>query len=264
MTLPTSDPHAGCSRSSLVRRLPAHQMIRPFSQKSSRRIRVGLDAIRDFVTTIQFPKSPPRIRVWDFRALFAEAGLEWVNLMARTVTGCTLTGEETILITRLRPERNARIHSGPDRCCLTEKICWNLRAQVPGMETWRIPAVATRRNVSFPWTARFDDRLPAEDEAAFSFCPPQDWLKSNVRAFETHQGRPAWRDAKGNYWACPATGWGYHWDVYLQPVLAAEYGLDQLNIVRWGAPSSEGAAGDLHHVPKEKRHRLKKSTGWSC
>ncbi len=240
------------------------ELIQPLSGDASRKVRVGLDAIRGFVSTIQFPQPPARVAVWDFRTLFSQAGPDWVDVMARTLTGCALTGEETILLTRRIPGRNTQIHSGPNRCRLIEKICWNLRVQVPDMETRRIPAVSNRRNVAVPWTTRFDESLPADNDSAFPFCPPQDWLKANVRAFETHRSRPAWLDAKGNYWACPATGQGHHWDVYLQPGLADEYGLDQLNIVRWGAPSTEGAAGSLHHIPRGKRQRLKKTTGWSC
>lgn len=164
---------------------------------------------------------------------------------------------------RILRQTNARIPAGFYWRKL-EKSVWNLRVQVPGVELRRVPAVANRRNITVPWTTRFDEKLPAENEAAFPFCPPSDWLKSNVRAFETHQSRPAWLDAKGNHWACPATGWGYHWDVYLESRLADGYGLDQLNIVRWGAPSEEGATGSIHHVPKEKKQSLKKRTGWSC
>ena len=50
---------------------------------------------------------------------------------------------------------------------------------------------------------------------------------------------------------------------YAEPA-ADEYGLDQLNVVRWGAPHEEGAVGALHHVPRRTEHRLKKGTGWSC
>jgi hypothetical protein len=52
--------------------------------------------------------------------------------------------------------------------------------------------------------------------------------------------------------------------VYLTRSLEEEYGLGQLNIVQWGAPSKEGAAGALHHVPGDKKSRLEKDTGWSC
>jgi hypothetical protein len=236
-------------------------VIRPFNRTSSRKIRVGLDTIRALVSAVRFPDPSPRVKVWSFRALFTP---EWVELMTRTVTGCVLTGEETILITRHSSRRDTKTHSGPDRCRLIEKTCWNLRVQVPMASVRRIPDITNRRNVSIPWTTRFDVKLPAEKEASFPFCPPQEWFKSDVPAFVTHRGRPAWRDAKGNHWACPATGWGYHWDVYLEQKPAAEYGLDQLNVVRWGAPPAEGIVGELHHVPTEKEHRLKKRTGWSC
>lgn len=249
--------------SSYWRRLQL-EIVQPLVRKSSREIRVRLDAIRGYLSSVRFPELPPRVNVWDFRLLFEQAGPDWTDVMATIVTGCALI-EETLLVTRLIAGRNVRDHSGPGDCSLVEKTCWNLRVQVPGTEVRRIPAVCNRRNVSSPWTTRFDDRLPsADDIATFPFCPPQDWFKSSVRAFETHQGRPAWADAKGNHWSCPATGWGYHWDVYLQPDLADEYGLDQLNVIRWGAPPEEGAVGALHHVPRRKAHRLKKTTGWSC
>ena len=80
----------------------------------------------------------------------------------------------------------------------------------------------------------------------------------------THESRPTWRDRKSNHWARPATGGGHHWDVYLEPSLAEEYGLGQLNIVQWSAPASEGAPGSIHHVPTSKKSRLRKKTGWSC
>ncbi|MCP4659706.1 MAG: hypothetical protein GY856_30250 [bacterium] len=226
---------------------------------------MGLDAIRSFAAKIRFPEAPPRVAVWDFRAWFTQAGPEWVEVMARTLIGCVLTGEETILITQLLPGRNAKEHSGPGRCRLTEKTCWNLRVSVPDTDCRRIPAVCSRRNVSIPWTIRFDDTLPAEsDGASFPFCPQRDWFKSSVCAFETHQGRPAWLDAKGNHWACPGTGWGHHWDVYLDLHLRDRYGLGQLNIVRWGSSPGAGVVGDLHHVPREKQPRLKIRTGWTC
>jgi hypothetical protein len=75
------------------------------------------------------------------------------------------------------------------------------------------------------------------------------------------QGRPTWCDRQGNHWARPATGDGHHRDVYLTQALAEEYGLGQLTITRWGAPTQEGPAGSLHHVPRDKQGRLEKKTG---
>jgi hypothetical protein len=75
------------------------ELIRPFSRQASHKLRAGLDAIRSFVSHVMFPLPPARFAVWDFRTLFDPAGPEWVDLMARTLTGCSLTGEATILIT---------------------------------------------------------------------------------------------------------------------------------------------------------------------
>ncbi len=241
------------------------EVIRPLSRECSRQLRIGLDVIRRHASKIHLVDLPPRPTVWDFRLMFAQAGSEWVDIMGKTLAGCTLTGEETILITRLISGRNAEEHSGPGDCRLTEKTCWNLRVQVPEADVHRIPAICSRRNIFVPWTTRLDDKLPAEsDGASFPYCPPPDWHKSSVDVFETHQSRPAWLDAKGGHWACPATGWGYHWDVYLELALADHYGLNQLNIVRWGAPAGEGAIGAVHHLPRDKKARLKRTLGWSC
>lgn len=241
------------------------ELIQPLSRSSSREIQVALDAIRSFVSRVRFPEAPPHVAVWDFRKMFGIPDPEWVGIMARLLTGCALTGEPTVVITRLIIGRNAEEHAGPNRCRLLEKTCWNLRVRTSARETSQIPLVCRRRNVSVRWTTRFDDRLPAEDDRAlFPFCPPKDWVKSSTGVFDTHQGRPAWLDVKGNHWACPATGWGFHWDVYLEQGVSDRYGLSQLNIVRWGAPPTEGATGDLHHVPRDKKSRLKSTAGWTC
>ena len=242
------------------------ERIQPLSREGLREIRSALDALRSRASTVQFPEAPPRITLWDFRTMFGALGREWVDVMARLLTGCALTGEPTILITRLVLGRNAEEHSGPERCRLIEKTCWDLRVQAPGSGRRRIPLVRHRRNVAIQWTTRFDDRLPAEDDGArFPFFPPADWHKSSVRVCKTHESRPTWLDVMGSHWACPATGWGYHWDGSLESSLSERYGLSQLNVVCWGAPPDEGAVGDLHHVPRKKGSRLKSAgAGWAC
>jgi hypothetical protein len=189
----------------------------------------------------------------------------WVNIMARLVAGAVLSREETVLLTHLRQNRNLTVHQGPGKCTVAEKTCWDLRVQPAGGDMTRVPVACRERNLDVPWTCRLDDRLPADtDGARFPFCPPADWQKSSVAVVTTHESRPTWRDHQGNHWARPATGEGHHWDVYLTRSLEEEYGLGQLNIVQWGAPSKEGAAGALHHVPGDKKSRLEKDTGWSC
>jgi hypothetical protein len=224
----------------------------------------ALDRLRDFARPVSLPPLPRRVSVWSFRQMFHPLGA-WVDVMARLVTGCALSREETVLVTHLRQGRNLTVCQGPGKCTLEEKTCWNLRVQPAGGALRRIPVVCRERNLEVPWTCRFDDRLPAgEDGADFPFCPPPDWHKEDVTAASTHESRPTWRDQQGNHWARPATGDGHHWDVYLTQARSEEYGLGQLNITRWDAPPKEGAPGSLHHVPKDKQGRLAKKTGWRC
>jgi hypothetical protein len=238
------------------------QLIRPLHARPGYQ---DLDRLRDFARTVGFPPLPRRVSVWSFRQMFGALSESWVETMARLVTGAVLSREPTVLVTHLRRGRNLTVHGGPGQCTLDEKTCWDLRVQPAGGELCRIPVVCRERNLDVPWTCRFDDRLPArEDAAAFPFCPPPDWRKASVTAATTHESRPTWRDHQGNHWARPATGEGHHWDVYLTQALEEEYGLGQLNITRWGAPEREGAPGSLHHVPKDKQARLHKKTGWSC
>lgn len=224
-----------------------------------------LDRLRDFVRPVALSPLPRRVSVWSFRQMFGVLGERWVDIMARLVTGAVLSGEETVLLTHLRQNRNLMVHQGPGKCTAEEKTCWDLRVQPAGDDTTRVPVVCRERNLDVPWTCRLDDRLPAEaDRASFAFCPPPEWYKTSVEVVTTHEARPTWRDQKGNHWARPATGEGYHWDVYLTRSLEEEYGLGQLNVVQWGAPSKEGLPGSRHHVPGRKKSRLKKETGWRC
>lgn len=239
------------------------ELIRPLSRRHE--YRAGLDQLRGFADDVHFPSPPPRVSVWSFEAMFAPLGPGWVDIMMRVVTGAVLSGEESVLLTHLREGRNLIIHPGPGRCTVREKACWDQRVRAGDRPQARVPLVCRRRNLRVPWTCRFDDRLPADaDGAQFPFCPPPDWHKSSVPVVHTHQSRPTWRDRHGNHWARPATGGGHHWDVYLTPARAQEYGLEQLNITRFGAPSAQGAAGTLHHVPKDKQSRLKSTAGWRC
>jgi hypothetical protein len=223
-----------------------------------------LDELRHWTRDIRLPDAPRRITVWNFRTLFAGLGPTWSDTMLRIVSGCVLTGEPTILITCIRNGRNGIEHRHGHVVCV-EKTCWNLRIRPEGHALTRIPCVCSLRNLTVPWTCRYDDCLPATaDGAAFTFCPHPAWEKTSTEVFRTHEARHAWIDGRGNAWAKPSTGNGHHWDVYLAPDLEEAYGLGQLNIVVWGAPAKEGPAGGLHHVPEKKEGRLKKQTGWTC
>jgi hypothetical protein len=147
---------------------------------------------------------------------------------------------------------------------------WVVQVHVKGAEPTAIPCVHCRRNLreGLRWTTRFDPRLPAEaDGAKYPFCPPRNWWRRDVAVVQTQESRPVWVDQKNYGWARPniSGGQGHHWDVYITDTNVAErIGLAQLNIVEFGAPVGEGEPGSIHHLPKQKRARLRDDGGWSC
>lgn len=118
-----------------------------------------------------------------------------------------------------------------------------------------------------PWTIRYDERLPTnEDNVRYPFCLPVDWHRGRIKAVGTRESVPAWLDAVRRAWTRPNIpgGRGYHWDVFLEDTdEISAVGTDQLNIVAYGAPSTEGVPGNIHHVPAEKKGRVR-DVGWSC
>jgi len=228
-----------------------------------------LDRLADLAVDVPLA-APARARLGGFDRLFAPLGQDWRRRMDSVLVRAALTGE-TIVVTRLVPNRNARAHHHDGRLALVEKSCWELRAEAAGA-LHRIACVCNSRNLTVPFTRRYDDRLPAAaDAAAFPFCPPENWSAPDRTAWRTHESRPAWADAQGHFWAEPAaqqtTGTSHHWDVYLSGAAREEYGVDYLNIARWRpASATDGQAppGALHHVKKKMEGKLQKKTGWSC
>jgi hypothetical protein len=148
---------------------------------------------------------------------------------------------------------------------LAEVLRWRLAVAVRGAETTLVPCVSNLRQVDVSWTRRMDERLPdVSGPGLHPFCPRDGWRNSKVDVWGTHQSRPCWRDDQGQWWARPGTGGGHHWDVYLNAEHAASIGLAQINVTQHGAPTKQGRPGDLHHVPTEKRHALRRTSGWRC
>ena len=205
--------------------------------------------------------------MWSVRPLFGWSNLApgWFEAMEQLLLRCALTGERGVVITRPIEGRNVRRHA-VGRCELMEKTRWRVYVHASGAPPWRADCVTHPRNLSSPWTSRFDHRLPGpEDGARYPFCPPLRWWDRDVSAHSTVESKPAWVDRRGSAWIRPATGGGHHWDVFIRDVSTAEQiGLDQLNIVEWGAPPGQGKPGDIHHVPTGKAGRLKSDPGWSC
>lgn len=245
------------------------KLIRPLGRFSS--LKLPLEELRKRLQTRKLPPTPAKLKVWGFRQLFdGQPGLDaaWTDRMSTVLAQTASTGEETVLLTRLRVDRNLKRHQS-HASALDEPTRWRL---ILGASGWPAPrsvyCVQRKRHVDQPWTIRYDHRLPCEaDGAAYPFCPAPDWRSSRRVVVTTHLSKPAFIDALGHAWARPniSGGAGFHWDVFLpEGKLAESIGLDQLNIVAFGAPPTEGAPGSVHHVPAKKAHKLNEDARWRC
>ncbi len=148
---------------------------------------------------------------------------------------------------------------------LVEVTRWGLYIAIQGVAPMNVHCVGRSRHIDVPWTIRMDDRLPdRHGPGLHPYCPPARWVNRKTLVWRTHQSRPCWLDAQGQWWARPSTGGGYHWDVWLNAQHEARIGLSQINVTQDGAPTDQGVPGDLHHVPTDKKHALKSTTGWGC
>lgn len=245
------------------------QLIRPLGRLPS--LKTQLEELRKRLKPRTLPMAPTGLKVWGFRQLFdGQHGLggAWTGRMVTVMAQALASGEPTVLLTRAVLNRNLKRHQSQDSA-LDEPTRWRLILRASG---WSGPksvyCVQRKRHVDQLWTTRFDHRLPcADDGAAFPFCPPADWRSSRRAVVMTHLSKPAFIDALGHAWARPniSGGAGYHWDVFLpEGRLADTIGLDQLNIVAFGAPSSEGAPGSVHHVPAAKKAKFNDEARWRC
>ena len=244
------------------------ELVRPLERVGSPRLKAGLDALRAHARPLVLPEPPAsgKARMWGALQLFGwlRLGNDWFKVMEHVLLRCALLDEPVSLLVRLFEGRNQTTHA-VGHSQLLEKTRWRLYVQVPGRPLCTLPCLRNPRNLAVDWTQRFDERLPAQsDGARFPFCPPEKWWRRHVEAFRTVKSKPAWVDKRGNGWARPATGGGHHWDVFIaDPRLADSIGLDQLNIVQWEV-RPEGSIGHIHHVPSEKRGRLRDTAGWTC
>lgn len=221
------------------------------------------------VTGLPDPPARGKTKLWGVKPLFGWERLpsHWLGVMERVLIGCAQKGEDTLLITRSFVGRNEKRHEDR-KCILREKDPWRCYAHVPGAAPMHVPCVRSARNLDVPWTARFDERLP--ESGTFPFCPPARWWRrksqeKEIHACRTVRSKPAWLDRFGNGWTQPTTGGEYHWDVFLEdPSLEAQVGLNAINVVAWGTTEPGKTPGELHHVPEDKKGRLKPGAGWRC
>jgi hypothetical protein len=190
----------------------------------------------------------------------------WTDRMALAVIRAVSHGQSAVMFCRRVDGRNLVIHRAGNST-LHENTRWVLHVQPSGVGPRQVLCVHHPRNLREHWTSRFDWRLPgASDGARYPFCVPPQWWKGSTRALRTVSSKPAWVDAHGNGWARPNIncGAGYHWDVFIQDAQAKQaIGADQINVVEFGVPVTEGRPGHLHHVPSAKQGHVT-DAGWSC
>ena len=240
------------------------EMLAPLQKiATTRQFQATLDYFRASLVSANLPR-PEHLTIWGLKELFTWSRLDpgWLVELERTLALAINSHEPIVLLTRYVEGRNLRIHRVA-RCELEEKTRWRIRVQRNLADPRPVDCVRDPRNIRVPWTIRYDERLPAaEDQARYPFYPPAAWDDETTPAYRTRQSKPAWIDAGGNAWVRPATGGGYHWDVFVgNSGLAEKLGLDQLNIVQFDAPLSEGKPGHIHHVPEDKKSRLR-DLGW--
>ena len=216
----------------------------------------------------------PEGKVWrkGFAALFDWPPLDhgWEERMAeaavRAAIAAAANRERVVLLVRRVPSRNVKVHSA-GKVELHENTRWMVYIQPRRLGPQAIPCVHHPRNIGVAWTTRFDWRLSADSKSArYPFCRPDRWWSGETIAWRTVQGKPAWLDAQDNGWCRPNIpgGAGYHWDVFVRVTSLSEaLGVDQINVVQFGAPASEGAPGHLHHIPSKKSGRVR-DCGWDC
>lgn len=214
------------------------------------------------------PATPAAGSAWrnGFMHLFSAQylGAPWEAPMAAAVTrACHASEQVFVFVRRLRGRNLELVSSGGSVLARNQR--WLLHVQPRGLGHRQILCVYHRRNIEEPWTARFDHRLPGPARAPFPFCAPQPWWKGATPSDRTIASKPCWVDVHGNGWARPniSGGAGYHWDVYVASRFQAAIGLNQINVVQQGAPATEGEPGTIHHVPEEKRGKVK-GGGWHC
>jgi len=213
----------------------------------------------------------PGAKVWrrGFKQLFEWSPLDaaWADRMTTAAVRAAACSNNVVLFARPVDGRNVRQQAAGGS---TIHVCtrWVLHIQPKQLGHRPIKCAHHARNISLPWTIRFDWRLPAsEDGARYPFCPPDAWWKQTIAPAATRQSKPCFVDRVGNGWARPNVpgGAGHHWDVYLADVaLADRIGLNPINITAFGTTDRDTLPGDIHHVPSAARPGWKADPGWTC
>ncbi|HNH49392.1 MAG TPA: hypothetical protein PKY30_20255, partial [Myxococcota bacterium] len=213
---------------------------------------------------LNLPEASAGTRLWGFNAMFPSnktISTAWRDRMATAAVSLVARGEDLLLLTRLQHGRNMMLHRGKEHVEIEEVVRWRISVRLPkAAASAHIPCIRHRHQLERPWSTRYDHRLPvAADGSRYPFCIPPYWNRRSTVAVRTTASAPAWLDAAGRAWTRPNIpgGAGYHWDVYTVGLAEQQtLGVDQLNVVEFGAPSAEGKPGHLHHVPTTKASRV--------
>lgn len=193
-----------------------------------------------------------RVSVWSFTDLFSCLGPGWTDLAVCSVTNLLAIGEAApyIVVSKVLG-RNHLLHGNPPGG-LEEKTIWNLRIIREGRFE-RMNCVANVRNIKVPWTCRYDDRLPAqEDSSSFPFCAPDNWFRLNPnpngRAVRTG-AHPGSEDMANRIWTRPSGHQGLeHWDVQIPLRDRRLTGSNYLNItIGWPIHQNSKPPGTIDH-----------------
>jgi hypothetical protein len=176
-------------------------LVDTFLQKLATRMRGDskykglLDRLRERAVPVELAAPKPAMKLTWFDRMFDGLGDDWSKRM-RSITSRAALTDETILVTRLVEDRNAKPEPHDGRIALIKILCWELRIHLDEQE-YRIPCVCNSRNLDVPWTCRFADGLPGpQDGAEFPFCPPKDWPDPKREPSEptdhVQPGKTAW------------------------------------------------------------------------
>ncbi|MEM5432517.1 hypothetical protein [Cupriavidus oxalaticus] len=224
-------------------------------------LNVALSALRrDFLQMVDID-GVEGIRTWGIKPLFNGVNTpidsDFADSVARSASISFEHYGRALLFVREIEGRNITTRAaGNSYIC--ERTRWRIYFSKTGLNgAIPVPCVTRVRNVSVEWTARYDVGLP--DCGRYAFQPSAHWHLRRTVVVGVMQAKPVFLDTKANGWAKPNTpGAGYHWDVYLSDREWIDaIRLTQINVCRSDVPASQGAPGEIHHIPAAKAGRAR-------
>lgn len=231
-----------------------------FEGCSGTKVRAAITMLRRRFQSVKSPAG--QVTTWGFLPLLVNAGTQaayWSDGLALTAVPLLRNAERVMLFTGLDENRNLRTRSS-GHCEVREKTRWAVYVGATGLPgATLISCVCNLRNVTIPWTTRYDEKLPdTAPTHGHAFLPVHNWIRRKVSVTCTHAGKPSWIDSGQNKWIPPNTpGHAYHWDVHFANPADSPNGLNPCNIVASECPANEGTPGGVHHVPTAKAARAR-------